>query len=600
VSAQLTTAILIVEDERIFAKDLQRTLIDMGYDAFAIASSAEEALEMASIRWPDLVLMDIRIKGQEDGIRTAELLQRRNAVAIIYLTAHADDATIDRAKRTEPQGYLQKPVKAADLRSMIEIVCYKQELGQVRARLRSSEQRITTITDNVPVSIAYFDRQGRVQFANRGFRELVPQRASPIGVSANTFLGDTMYQDSYSHRQHALAGETVSFILQVQRGGHSQKHEMTYVPDHDASGTVVGVYSLGYNVTEREQLIADLAQTRLDLEAILNTIPASVTSWRLDLTSRFANPAAEAQFKVSPGGARGMSIQALMGEDRYVATRPLIEKALARGRSAGDFTDAGPEGTRSYRYEEYVAELLDGVVVGFYGISMDISQLRQSHGQICELAQRLETVRDEERQRVSVILHDGIAQDLFAIKLGLSHIESLAKQRFGIDIICREVSAALAATMDKTRQLACDLRPPALGQVSLGTLIRDHARRFEAHVPFAIKVTENSEIPRLDAAQQLLFFRAAQEALTNVARHAGASMVDIVLSAEHSIIAVEVQDDGLGINVANLSKPRALGLIGLRERFEALGGGLTAEHRKPHGTTLRVFLPDADGGEKRA
>ena len=85
-------SVLIVEDERIVAKDLQQTLNDMGYDAFAIASSADEALMRASEKCPDVVLMDIRIKGQRDGIETASLLRDRFGVPIVYLTAHADEA----------------------------------------------------------------------------------------------------------------------------------------------------------------------------------------------------------------------------------------------------------------------------------------------------------------------------------------------------------------------------------------------------------------------------------------------------------------------------------------------------------------------------
>ncbi|MET0414121.1 MAG: response regulator, partial [Polyangiaceae bacterium] len=101
-------AILIVEDEAIVAHDLQQTLDDQGYDAFAIASSADEALARAEARNPDLVLMDIRLKGQRDGISAALELRKRFATPVVYLTAHADDRTIDRAKISEPYGYLLK------------------------------------------------------------------------------------------------------------------------------------------------------------------------------------------------------------------------------------------------------------------------------------------------------------------------------------------------------------------------------------------------------------------------------------------------------------------------------------------------------------
>src|SRR5216117_3093203 len=126
--ADRTRSVLIVEDERIVAKDLQQTLAGMGYDAFGIASSAEEAVARASERCPDVVLMDIRIKGRRDGVETAEILRQRFRVPVVYLTALADDGTIDRAKKTEPYGYLLKPVRPAELRSAIELSLYKHEM----------------------------------------------------------------------------------------------------------------------------------------------------------------------------------------------------------------------------------------------------------------------------------------------------------------------------------------------------------------------------------------------------------------------------------------------------------------------------------------
>jgi diguanylate cyclase (GGDEF)-like protein/PAS domain S-box-containing protein len=134
--------ILVVEDETIVAKDLQQTLCDMGYDAFAIAATAEEAMARASERSPDLVMMDIRLKGQADGIKTAAILKQKCGSAVIYLTAHADDTTIQRAKKTEPYGYLLKPVKSAELRGMIEIALYRRELDAARERAAELESRL--------------------------------------------------------------------------------------------------------------------------------------------------------------------------------------------------------------------------------------------------------------------------------------------------------------------------------------------------------------------------------------------------------------------------------------------------------------------------
>jgi CheY-like chemotaxis protein len=124
-----TVRILIVEDERIVATDLQEAVNGLGYDAYAIASSGAEALAVARRERPDIVLMDIRIRGDADGIETAVQLRREFGSAIIFVTAHADDATVQRAKLAHPDAYLIKPVSAGTLMSTIEITAHRQRIA---------------------------------------------------------------------------------------------------------------------------------------------------------------------------------------------------------------------------------------------------------------------------------------------------------------------------------------------------------------------------------------------------------------------------------------------------------------------------------------
>jgi|SRR5579863_1435245 len=172
-------SILIVEDERIVAKDLQQTLFDMGYDPFAVASSAEEAIARVSERCPDLVLMDIRIKGPRDGIETAEILKRGFDLPVVYLTAHADAATIERAKITQPHGYLVKPVKAAELNSCIEVSLFKHKMEKrARERERWFSATLRSITD----AVVTVDIGGKVTFLN-------PAAEALIGLPAGEIVG---------------------------------------------------------------------------------------------------------------------------------------------------------------------------------------------------------------------------------------------------------------------------------------------------------------------------------------------------------------------------------------------------------------------------
>jgi len=116
--------IMLVEDEVLFAKDLQDLLESWGYTVPAIVSTGEEAIEKASELKPDLVLMDIVLKGDMDGIEAADLIRTRFKIPVVYLTAHADDETVQRAKITEPYGYVLKPLEEGDLHVTLEIALY--------------------------------------------------------------------------------------------------------------------------------------------------------------------------------------------------------------------------------------------------------------------------------------------------------------------------------------------------------------------------------------------------------------------------------------------------------------------------------------------
>ena len=141
-----TTRILVVEDEILVARDLQDLLTEMGYEVPDIAGSGEEALGKIEALRPDLVLMDIRIRGDMDGIAVAEQVRRRYRIPVVYLTAYADDATVQRAKITEPFGYVLKPFQDRELETTIEIALYKhaaeRRIAEAHGQLQQAHARL--------------------------------------------------------------------------------------------------------------------------------------------------------------------------------------------------------------------------------------------------------------------------------------------------------------------------------------------------------------------------------------------------------------------------------------------------------------------------
>ncbi|PYU32091.1 MAG: diguanylate cyclase [Acidobacteria bacterium] len=179
-----TPQILVVEDEGITAMDLEARLKRLGYSVPAVVSSGEEAILRAEETHPDLVLMDIVLRGQTDGVQAAQELQSRLGIPVVYLTAYFDDATLERAKATEPFGYIIKPFKDINLRTSIEIALRRHEAENAwlvaRHGVESPVQySVTPVADkegNNGDAVSFFEAIDAVQVGET-------QRAEPLGVS---------------------------------------------------------------------------------------------------------------------------------------------------------------------------------------------------------------------------------------------------------------------------------------------------------------------------------------------------------------------------------------------------------------------------------
>jgi PAS domain S-box-containing protein len=157
------TRILVVEDESIVAKDIQNSLIKLGYDVPTTASSAVTAFDKLDEIKPHLVFLDIKLKGDMDGIQIAERIKTEFDLPVIFLTSYVDKSTLDRAKITEPYGYLVKPFNEADLQSTIEMALYKFKKDQ---QLRTNKNLYANALSNLDEAILISDMEGRLTFLN--------------------------------------------------------------------------------------------------------------------------------------------------------------------------------------------------------------------------------------------------------------------------------------------------------------------------------------------------------------------------------------------------------------------------------------------------
>jgi PAS domain S-box-containing protein len=160
----MKTEILIVEDEGLIALDLKTKLEQRGYIVSAIADNGPDALQAVERLRPALVMMDIRLRGAQDGIELADRIRRGWHVPVMFVTAHADRETLERARITEPFGYIVKPFHSVDFRAQIEIALWKHQMEQ---KLRASEAWLSTTFRNVADGLIATDSQGNIEFINR-------------------------------------------------------------------------------------------------------------------------------------------------------------------------------------------------------------------------------------------------------------------------------------------------------------------------------------------------------------------------------------------------------------------------------------------------
>jgi PAS domain S-box-containing protein len=199
--------ILVVEDENIVAKDLQNRLTTLGYSVPATAASGEEALRKAAEIRPDLAVMDIHLKGEMDGIETAEQLRELFDIPPIYLTAYTDPGTLRRARITEPYGYIVKPYDERELHSTIEMALYRHK---AESKLRQAEQWLAAVLDHTADAAMGASKAGLVMFINPAAERLTGwTREAAIGREAAAVF-QAVYADT-----HLAAENPVSEVLRT-------------------------------------------------------------------------------------------------------------------------------------------------------------------------------------------------------------------------------------------------------------------------------------------------------------------------------------------------------------------------------------------------
>lgn len=179
------TTILVVEDEAIVAEDIKNSLQMAGYTVPPIASSGEDAIKRVKEFNPDIVLMDIVIKGKIDGIETAKQIRSGFDIPVVYLSAFSDEKTIERAKITEPFGYIIKPFNKRELSIAVEMALYKHKIEE---DLKTSRKFFESILQSIVFGIWVTDKDDSIRYANQGVGKV-------IGINPEKIIGMRIFNE---------------------------------------------------------------------------------------------------------------------------------------------------------------------------------------------------------------------------------------------------------------------------------------------------------------------------------------------------------------------------------------------------------------------
>ena len=268
---------------------------------------------------------------------------------------------------------------------------------------------------------------------------------------------------------------------------------------------------------------------------------------------------------------------------------------FARGDVAGLFSLSKREA--GYFKEEHVklAEAMSSQASVAVENAVLFEQMQASTARLRLLSRRLVEVQESERRHIARELHDEAGQALVSLRYGLRLLEREIDEGGSISGRVAELMQTADAVIDGLHRLAADLRPPSLELLGLEAALRQYSRSAESKFGLAVRFKARGLTgERLPAVVETALYRVVQEAMTNVVRHARATRVDILVARRGDRVRVMVEDDGIGFASDQVQGGDHFGLLGLKERAEALGGTLTVESTPGAGTTVVVEVAGAN------
>ena len=624
-SKQPLSRILVVEDEGVVAADIEKCLEDGGFEVTGVAASADDAVaEVSKIR-PDLVLMDIRIQGSRDGIEAGDILHRQFGVPILYLTAHGDRDTLERAKKTEPFGFLMKPFKPTELTNAVQIALDRARANQ---ELRKRERSFFLALESIPDAVLSADELGNIRFANRAAEALTGWTEEQALERPITDIV-TVVNDGSSCEPGPLralldaaaenAGAETEFRILDRNGApHWVAGRAAGMTGVDGGSIRVVILQ---EITKRKEMLQTL-QRQADLldqahEPILTRhLRGAITYW---------NRAAEVLYGFSRKEAMGRSVTELLATVHVLGASE-IDISLARvGRWRGELIQTTKDG-RQIVVESAMVTVSESSCTTVLETHRDITERKRVDKEIRRLNAELEErVRDRTAQLEAANKELGafaysVSHDLRAPLRGIDGWSLALEEEYGPQLDpqasgylqrVRSETQRMGMLIDDLLQLSrvtrSEIRFDRVDLTSLAATIAARLREAQPGRPMEFLIapglTAVGDARLLDIALSNLLGNAAKFTAPRIP-----ARIEFGQAQENGAPAFYVRDNGVGFDMAYASTlfgafqrlhkasefpGTGIGLATVQRIIHRHGGGVWAESAPDQGATFYFTISSA-------
>ena len=474
-------------------------------------------------------------------------------------------------------------------------------LREVEDELRKSRERLQLLFDYAPDAYFLHDSGGVFIDGNRAAEKM-------SGYGKEELIGKSFLElDLLSEQGIARAAE---MLLKIALGEPTEPHAYT-MKRKDGSRIMVEIRSfnvkidgqnmilgIARDVTKQRNTEMDLRESEETLRALYNGIPIPTFTYQRSARTFLLIDYNDAARDMTEGKIEeyvGMTADEML--DDLPAVREDLDLCFAEKRSVRRERQVRTRRLREKKHYSINYAYVDPDLILVHAEDITVrkqaeEELRASREQLRNLSAYTISVRETERTNIAREIHDELGQNLTALKMDLSWmVKKLPKTHKTLISKTRDMSRLVNATIKTVRRVSTELRPGLLDDLGLAAAIEWQAGEFQKRTGIKCALVIKPEEIEIDRDRSTAIFRIFQEALTNVARHAGARKVGSILMKRAGKLVLRVEDNGKGITRKQVTDSKSFGLIGMRERAHFWGGKVTIKGARGKGTTLTVSIP---------